>query len=49
MLLNTDYRGLKGFLRDLSRLISFDVPDYTTICRRVNKIAIEIKKDLDFL
>jgi len=42
VLLNIDYRGLKGFLR--SRLISFDVPDYTTICRRVNKVAIEIKR-----
>ena len=41
VLLNIDYRGLKGFLRVLSRLISFDVPDYTTICRRVNKVAIE--------
>ena len=39
VLLNIDYRGFKGFLR--SRLISFDVPDYTTICRRVNKVAIE--------
>jgi len=39
--LNIDYRGFKGFLR--SRLISFDVPDYTTICRRVNKVAIEKK------
>ena len=38
VLLNIDYRGFKGFLR--SRLISFDVPDYTTICRRVNKVAI---------
>ena len=46
VLLNIDYRGLKGFLRGLSRLISFDVPDYTTICRRVNKVAIEIKKTL---
>ena len=46
VLLNTNYRGRNGFLRGLSRLISFDVPDYTTICRRVNKIAIEIKKTL---
>ena len=46
MLLNIDYRGLKGFLRGLSRFISFDVPDYTTICRRVNKVGIEIKKTL---
>ncbi|MDF2957573.1 MAG: hypothetical protein OD814_001195 [Candidatus Alkanophagales archaeon MCA70_species_1] len=42
MLLNIDYRGIEGF-RGLSRLISFDVPDYTTICR-VNKISIEIKR-----
>ena len=46
MLLSIDYRGLKGFLRGLSRLVSFDVPDYTTICRRVNKVGIEIKKTL---
>jgi len=38
-----DYRGLEGFLRGLSRLVHFDVPDYTTICRRVNKISIEIR------
>jgi len=44
VLLNTNYRGLKGFLRGLSRLISLDVPDYTTICRRVNKVAIVIKR-----
>ena len=46
MLLNIDYRGLEGFLRGLFRLIHFDVPDYTTICRRVNKVSIEIKKTL---
>ncbi|MCW3133969.1 MAG: IS5 family transposase [Methanophagales archaeon] len=46
MLLNIDYRGLEGFLRGLFRLIHFDVPDYTTICRRVNKLSIEIKKTL---
>ena len=44
VLLNTNYRGRNGFLRGLSRLISFDVPDYATICRRVNKVAIVIKR-----
>ena len=44
VLLNIDYRGRNGFLRGLSGLISFDVPDYTTICRRVNKVAIVIKR-----
>ncbi len=46
VLLNIDYRGLEGFLRGLSKLVSFDVPDYTTICMRVNKVVIEIKKTL---
>lgn len=45
-LLNIDYRGLKGFLRGLSRLISFNVPDYSTICRRVNKVDVPIKETL---
>ena len=46
VLLNIDYRGLEEFLRGLYMLVPFDVPDYTTICRRVNKISIEIKKTL---
>ena len=33
LLLNIDYRGLEGFLRGLSKFVSFDVPDYSTISR----------------
>ncbi len=43
VLLNIDFRVLEGFLRGLSRLVHFNVPDYNTICRRVNKISIDIK------
>ncbi len=42
VLLNIDYRVLEGFLRGLAWLISFDVPDYATICIRVNRLSIRI-------
>jgi len=45
-LLGIDYRGLEGFLRGLSKLVSFSVPDYSTICRRVNSVDVPIKKTL---
>ena len=46
VLLNIDYRGLKGFLRGLTKLVHFAVPDYATTCRLVNRVSIEIKKTL---
>ena len=46
VLLNIDYRELEGFLRGLTKLVHFAVPDYATICRRVNRVSIEIKKML---
>ena len=41
--------GFEGFLRCLSRFISFDVPDYTIVCRRVNRVTMEIRKTLTLL
>ena len=46
VLLNIDYRELEGFFRGLTKLVHFAVPDYATICRRVNRVSIEIKKML---
>lgn len=46
LLLHIDYRGIEGFLQGLSKLVCFDVPDYSTICRRVNKVEASIQKTL---
>jgi hypothetical protein len=37
-LLRVDFRGLRGFLRGLGRLVGggFEVPHYSQICKRVN-------------
>lgn len=38
------YREIEGFLRELSKLVpSLQVPDYTTVCRRVNKLKIKLR------
>jgi len=41
-LLSVDFRGLQGFLRGLSKLVGFEVPDYSQICRRVNKLDLKV-------
>jgi len=46
LLLHIDYRGIEGFLRGLSKLICFDIPDYSTISRRVNRVEVMIHKTL---
>lgn len=44
--LGVDYRGLEGFVRGLSRLLPLPVPDYSTICRRVNTLKQDITETL---
>jgi len=40
-LLHIDYRGIEGFTRKLFQLVgNFPVNDYSTICRRVNKLNL---------
>ena len=46
IMLGVDYRGLEGFARGLGRFAPVAVPDYSTICRRVNAIGLEIKETL---
>ena len=46
IMLGVDYRGLEGFTRGLSRLIPIPVPDYSTICRRVNALKLAITETL---
>ncbi len=50
ILLSIDYRGLQGFLLGLNKLVSFDVPfsvpHYSVICRRVNKLDLQIRDTL---
>lgn len=46
ILLGIDYRGLEGFTRGLTRLAAVPSPDYTTICRRVNGLRVDIKTTL---
>ena len=46
VMLGVDYRGLEGFTRGLTRLISLQVPDYSTICRRVNALRLMITETL---
>jgi hypothetical protein len=46
IMLGVDYRGLEGFTRGLTRLAQVPSPDYTTICRRVNRLRIAIKTTL---
>ena len=45
-MLGIDYRGLEGFTRGLTRLAPVPVPDYTTICRRVNALKLTITRTL---
>ena len=46
IVLGIDYRGLEGFTRGLTRFISLQVPDYSTICRRVNALKLMITETL---
>jgi hypothetical protein len=46
IMLGIDYRGLEGFVRGLRRFAPVPVPDYSTVCRRVNAIGLEIAKTL---
>jgi hypothetical protein len=43
---NFDFRALEGFMRTLSKMNgNFPVIDYSTICRRVNKLDIDFEID----
>jgi IS5 family transposase len=42
VMLGIDYRGLEGFVRGLGRFATVAVPDYSTICRRVNALRLGI-------
>jgi len=47
VMLGVDYRGLEGFVRGLKKLVSgVKVPDYSTICRRVNALKLGIQETL---
>ncbi|MEM3401688.1 MAG: IS5 family transposase [Candidatus Hadarchaeales archaeon] len=46
VMLGVDYRGLEGFMRGLQKFVSVAVPDYSTICRRVNSLKLEITETL---
>lgn len=46
IMLGIDYRGLKGFARGLTRFAPVAVPDYSTICRRVNALRLGITETL---
>lgn len=46
IMLGVDYRGLEGFVRGLRRFVRVPVPDYSTICRRVNALGLEITQTL---
>jgi hypothetical protein len=47
-LLGLDFRGLRGFLRGLRKLVggSFEVPHYSQICRRVNALDLRVADTL---
>ncbi|MEW6222627.1 MAG: transposase [Candidatus Hadarchaeota archaeon] len=46
VMLSVDYRGLEGLVRGLCRFVSIEVPDYSTICRRVNALKLQITETL---
>lgn len=46
IMLGVDYRGLEGFMRGLRRFVSVAVPDYSTVCRRVNALKLGITETL---
>jgi len=46
IMLGMDYRGLEGFVRGLRKFAPVAVPDYSTICRRVNALRLEIQETL---
>ena len=46
IMLGVDYRGLEGFTRGLTRFVAIPVPDYSTICRRVNALKLTITETL---
>lgn len=46
IMLGVDYRGMEGFARGLRRFAPVAAPDYSTICRRVNALRLEITETL---
>lgn len=42
IMLGIDYRGLEGFVRGLRKFAPVALPDYSTICRRVNALRLGI-------
>jgi IS5 family transposase len=47
IMLGVDYRGLEGFVRGLKKFVGkIKAPDYSTICRRVNALRLEITETL---
>ena len=46
IMLGIDYRGLEGFVRGLRKFARVPVPDYSTICRRVNALKLELVETL---
>lgn len=46
ILLGIDYRGLQGYLIGLSKMVSFQIPHYTTIFRRISELKLDLEKTL---
>lgn len=47
VMLRVNYRSLEGFVRGLRKFVGkMKVPDYSTICRRVNALKLEITETL---
>ena len=46
IMLMVDYRGLEGFTRGLGKFALVPMPDYSTVCRRVNALGLGIRETL---
>jgi hypothetical protein len=47
ILFHLPYRQLEGFIRSLTKYVKgLQAPDYTTICRRVNKLNLNLEENL---
>jgi len=47
ILYHLPYRQLEGFIRALAKYVEgLQAPDYTTICRRINKLNINLEETL---